>query len=75
MNKSELLDQIRELARREGIDLESMGIYDDEDLQMAALRFFRDNLEDVIEGEVLGETEGVFEYEEIEHPIWEGDLL
>lgn len=47
MTKSEILDAIYKRAGELGIDLEAMGIYDDEDLEIRALTAFFNNLEDI----------------------------
>lgn len=52
MTISEILDRIYKKAAELGIDLESMGMYDDEDVQIKALILFLNNLEDV-EDEIL----------------------
>ncbi len=49
MTISEILDRIYKRAKELGFDLESMGIYDDEDIQVRALTLFYNSLEDLDE--------------------------
>jgi hypothetical protein len=54
MTVSEALDTFWKQMEEEGLELESLNVYDDEDLIMLALRFLSSNIEDLLAEEMDG---------------------
>ena len=70
MTISELITQILEEANKQGISLESLGIYDDEDLQIFALRFLLNNFDDAtFESAMDYDTELEMLIEEVDYAL------
>jgi len=67
---SELITQILEEANKQGISLESLGIYDDEDLQIFALRFLLNSFDDAtFESAMDYDTELEMLIEEVDYAL------
>ena len=70
MTISELITQILEEANKQGISLESLGIYDDEDLQIFALRFLLNSFDDAtFESAMDEDTELELLIEEVDYAL------
>lgn len=70
MTISELITQILEEANKQGISLESLGIYDDEDLQIFALRFLLNSFDDAtFESAMDYDTELEMLIEEVDYAL------
>ena len=69
MDITTLITQVLEKAKEQGIELESLGIYDDEDLLKFALRFLLNNFDDATFESVMDDDELELLIEDVDYAL------